>query len=244
MGRIIYILLVAASITLLSLPAFAQERTGGTREPDSEYVKSKQKPKKNDGGSLFGFLPFVGGRSKESVSSENLVPGPLPQESKPVLSKEKMEQLQTVADRWLLTSEFTEPTLRQDMESGYYRDYVVFSSEYRVEVLRGDAENNPFVGHVYVKGDYFRTEAHDNSDDAESDFSFKYQPREFRLVFDRVEKWDYSDDPHEAPFTFTERWEFRRLQSRSTVDFSEGAGLSDKRSATEERDETPEQPGD
>ena len=242
MDRTIYILLMAVSINLLSFSAFAQERRTGASEPDSEYMKSEREPRDVGGGSFFDFIPFLGGRSREAVPSERLVPTPLPKKSKPVLSKEKMGQLQAAAERWLLTSEFTEPMLRQDEDTRYYRDYIVFSGEYVMEVMRGDTEERPFVGHVYVKGDYFKTEAHGDPDAAESDFSFKYQKRDFRLIFDRVEKWDYSENHDEYPFTFTERWEFHKLQSRPTVDLSRNASSSIERSATENGDGMPPEP--
>jgi hypothetical protein len=244
MVRPIYISLVAVSISLIPLTTFAQERPSGIREQDSEYVESERTSSNDESGGLFGFLPFLRGQPREGVPSERLVPAPLPEESKPVLSKKKMEQLQAAAERWLLTSEFTEPTLRQNERDRYYRDYIVFSGEYRIEVLRGNAEDKPFFAYIYVKGDYFRTEAHDDPDDAESDFSFEYQPREFRLIFDRVEKWDYSDNADEAPFAFTEQWEFRKFQSRPTVDSSKDARPPDERRATEERDGMPEPAGE
>ncbi|UCD57406.1 MAG: hypothetical protein JSV16_16645 [Candidatus Hydrogenedentota bacterium] len=224
-------LLVTISIGFSPVSAFAKGREADSREPDSEYMEKEREKKKGSG--LFDFLPFVGGRSKE-VSPEKLVPSPLPLQSKPVLSKGKLEELGVVADQWLQMSEFTEPTVRRDEGGGYFRDYIVFAGEYRVEVLRGDAEDKPFVGYVYVKGDYFRTRSHGEPADAESDFNFTYRPNEFRLIFDRVERWDYSYDPDEEPFTFTERWEFRRLQSRPIIDISEGVGISDTGAAGED----------
>ncbi|MBI4831065.1 MAG: hypothetical protein HY801_05825, partial [Candidatus Lindowbacteria bacterium] len=202
------------------------QRKTGAEEPDSEYVDSDAKSEqKEEGGGLFDFLPFVGEPPKK-VESEKLTPSPLPRESKPVLSKKKMEELQMAADRWLTTSEYTEPTLRRNSKGEYYRDYIVFANEYKAEVLRGDDDEKPFVGNVYVKGDYFHTKPHFNSAAAQADFQFDYQAREFRLIFDRIEKWDYSQNLDDEPFTFTERWEFRKLQARPVIGISEDAKSS------------------
>ncbi|MBI5116731.1 hypothetical protein HZA56_09685 [Candidatus Poribacteria bacterium] len=180
---------------------------------------------KAESGGLLDFLPFVGGEPKK-VEPEKLTPSPLPKESKPVLSARKMQELQEVADKWLTTSEYTEPMLRRNGNREYYRDYIVFATEYKAEVLRGDKDERPFVGNIYVKGDYFFTKAHPSAADAESDFSFDYQPREFRVVFERLERWDYSDKLDEKPFVFTERWEFRKLQTKSVVGLPESAPAS------------------
>jgi hypothetical protein len=205
---------------LLFLPAFTWAQEASSREPDSEYVEKGREPESEEGGGLFDFLPFVGGGQKK-IELERLVPTPKPERSKPVFSKRNMEELQATAGVWLLSSEFTEPTVRQDGEGKYYRDYIIFGDEYEAEVVRGDAEDKPFVGHIYIKGDYFKTRSHDTAEDARSDFKFKYQPRDFRVVFNRTEKWEYSDDPNSDPFLFVQRWEFHNLQSRFAVDFSE-----------------------
>ncbi len=180
--------------------------------------------KEEQGSGLFDFLPFVSGRAKE-IPPEDLAPAE-PKRNKSPLAKRDMEEFQMVAERWLLASEFTEPTVRRDKEGKYYRDYIVFAKEYTMEVVRGDLEHRPFIGYIYAKGDYFRTKSHDAPDDARSDFGFKYQPRNFRLIFDRVEKWEFSDNPNEEPLTFAERWEFRTLQVRGIAEFSEGAWFS------------------
>lgn len=241
MRRIFIIgLLVAALSCLYSISAFAQTRKTDRRPPDSEYVE--QEPKAERGGGLFDFLPFTTRRSKK-VQQEDLAPSPLPKESKPVLSDEDMGELRLVADRWLLTSEFTEPTVRQDEHGKFYRDYIVFAGEYRVEVVRGDTEERPFIAYAYVKGDYFKTQSHDERQEAESDFDFKYEPLDFRLIFERVEEWEYSENPNEEPFTFTAEWQFRRLQSRVQIDVPEGTGASEETPAGEGGVEAPEPAG-
>jgi hypothetical protein len=216
-----FLILVLASP--LSVSAFAQDREADEREPDSKYVE-KPDAKKGQGSGLFDFLPFVDGRAKE-VPLEDLAPA-IPEQKKSPLSTRDMEEFRLVAERWLLASEFTEPTVRREKEDKYYRDYIVFAKEYTIEVVRGDSEHHPFIGHIYAKGDYFRTKSHDAHDDARSDFGFKYQPRDFRLIFDRVEKWEFSDNPNEEPLTFAERWEFRTLQVHGVAGLSEDALLS------------------
>jgi hypothetical protein len=204
---------------LFSLPAFAQTERPESRKLDSEYVEKEKGAERDDEGGLFDFLPFVdSGRKK--IQPENLRPSPKPKRSRPLFSKEAMEELQLTARVWLLTSGYTEPTVREDGDGGYYRDYIVFADEYEAEVVRGDAESSPFIGYIYIKGDYFKTKSHPNADAAKADFKFKYQQRDFRVVFHRVEQWEYSDNPNEEPFTFIERWEFQNLQSRFAVDFS------------------------
>ena len=210
-AAICFFSIVLLALCVLPAPARAQGTTA--REPDSEYVEKKPAPKPRGGGGLFDFLPFVGSRPRK-VEPEKLEPAPPPEESRPVLFKNEVEQLRGVAERWVLTSEFTEPTVRQEEGGGYYRDYVVFADEYQAKVLRGDKEDIPFIGHIYIKGDYFRTGAHGTAEEARADFKFNYQTREFRVIFDRVEKWEYSDNPAEEPFAFVERWEYSGLQSR------------------------------
>lgn len=191
-------------------PALAQTEEEGNA-PDSAYLE-EDKPN-DDGGGLFDFLPFVGGRSKP-VTPEVLTPSPKPKKAQPVLSEKDLMELRLAAERWLLSSEFTEPTVRQADGDGYYRDYIVFTREYEVEVLRGRGDETPFLANVYVDGDYFRTSSHPKAEDAKSDYDFKHELLEFRLVFERVEKWEYSDNPNEDPIVFRELWEFRKLQSR------------------------------
>ena len=156
------------------------------------------------------------------VESEELKPSPKPQASKPELRKKEVLQLRAIAERWLLTSEFIEPTVRVDADGRYYRDYIVFATEYEARVLRGDTREVPFIGHVHIQGDYFKTRSHETSEAARSNFKFKYETRDFRLIFDRVEKWEYSLEPTAEPFAFVERWEYRTLQSRPSVNLSEG----------------------
>ena len=204
----------------LQSSAFAQARKTQEREPDSKYVEKKEDRKRRSGGGLFDFLPFVGGR-RTKVAPEDLKPSPTPQESKPALQKKELEQLRGVAERWVLSTEYAEPTTRQDDKGGHYRDYIVFADEYEAKVLRGKSEENPFIGHIYIQGDYFKTASHDSPEAARSDFKFTYQSREFRVVFDRIKKWEYSNEPDDEPFQFVERWEFNGLQSRPTVDMVE-----------------------
>ncbi len=204
------------SIVLSALcvwPAPARGEDTSAREPDSEYVEKKPVPKRREGGGLFDFLPFVGSRPRK-VEPEKLEPSPPPEESKPVLFKSEVEQLRGVTEKWVLTSEFTEPTVRQEEGGGHYRDYIVFADEYQAKVMRGDKEEIPFIGHIYINGDYFKTGAHSTAEEDRADFKFNYQAREFRVIFNRVEKWEYSDIPTDEPFAFVERWEYSGLQSR------------------------------
>lgn len=211
---------LALLVGFSSAPVFAQARKTQEREPDSKYVEKEPTRKRSEGGGFFDFLPFVGGR-KTKIAPENLKPSPLPQESKPVLEQRELAQLRGVAERWVLGTEYAEPTIRQDENGRHYRDYIVFSDEYEAKVMRGESEENPFIGHIYINGDYFNTKPHDSPEDARTDFKFNYQTREFRVVFNRIEKWEFSDDPNDEPFRFVERWEFGGLQSRPVVDLSE-----------------------
>jgi hypothetical protein len=200
--------------------ALAQARKPPEPEPDSEYVEKRDSPKRDDSGGLLDFLPFVR-RKPAKVEPETLTPSPLPQESKPVLQREELAQLRSVAENWVLTSEYAEPAIRQDDNGQFYRDYIVFADEYEAKVLRGRSQEKPFIGHVYIKGDYFKTQSHNDPESASADFKFKFLTREFRVVFDRVKKWEYSSDPDSEPYIFVERWEFNGLQSRSVVSLSE-----------------------
>jgi len=213
-----FVLAIALGFTHNS--AFAQERKAPQPEPDSVYVEKDDSSQRSDSGGLLDFLPFVR-RKSSKVESEVLTPSPLPQESKPVLQKEELDQLRAVAEKWVLTSEYAEPTVRQDENGQFYRDYMVFADEYEAKVLRGRSQEQPFVGHVYIKGDYFKTQSHDTPESAAADFKFKFLTREFRIVFDRIKKWEYSSDPGSEPYVFAERWEFNGLQSRSVVTLSE-----------------------
>ncbi len=232
------LILLSASVLLapLSRPATAQARKPTEPEPDSEYVEKKSVPKRSEGGGLFDFLPFVGSRQR-SIEPEKLEPSPAPRESRPVLFESELVQLRGVAEKWVLTTEFAEPTVRQEGDGRYYRDYIVFADEYEAKVLRGKTDKVPFIGHIYIKGDYFRTSSHDTGDDARADFKFNYQTREFRVVFDRVEQWEYSEDPAQAPFAFIERWEFRGLQSRPVVTLP--ANIPSSAPPTPEKERTP-----
>jgi hypothetical protein len=196
----------------------AEERKTPEREPDSAYVEKSDAPRKSGG--LFDFLPFTR-RKSTKIEPENLEPSPLPQESKPVLQQKELDQLRTVAEQWVLGTEYAEPTVREDKEGRYYRDYIVFADEYEAKVLRGQSEERPFIGHVYIRGDYFLTRAHDKPEDAAADFKFDFQTREFRIIFDRIKKWEYAADLGAEPFTFVERWVFRGLQSRPVVSLPE-----------------------
>jgi hypothetical protein len=199
-------------------PAAAQTSAPEAKEPVSEYVEGgSESAEEEEGGGLLDFLPFVGGESKE-IQLEKLLPSPQPRRTGPELSKESMAELQMTASLWIRGSEFTEPTVRQDKKGRYYRDYVVFADEYEAEIRRGDSHDKPFIGYIYVKGDYFKTESHETPEAAQNDFAFQYQPREFRIIFHRIEKWEYSDELNGGPFVFSERWEFRNLQSRVAVD--------------------------
>jgi len=212
----------------------AQGRKAPEREPDSEYVEKRDTSKRRGG--LFDFLPFVGSRTRK-VEPERLEPSPRPQASKPVLLKGELEQLRGAAEKWVLGSEHTEPTVRQDENGRHYRDYIVFANEYEAKVLRGQSDEVPFIGHIYIKGDYFKTRSHEMPEGARADFKFSYQTREFRVIFDRTEKWEYSDDPAEEPFMFVERWEFQGLQSRPVVNLSHD--LSSPFSSPEEMEKAP-----
>jgi hypothetical protein len=223
----------------LLAPVWAQTQESTGRQRDSEYMEKKEESENDDGGGLFDFLPFVDGGPKK-IQPENLRPSPKPQRSKPFFSAEDMEELQMTAHMWLLGSEFTEPTVRQDEEGKYYRDYIVFGDEYEAEVVRGDSESSPFIGYIYIKGDYFKTTSHPTPDAAKADFKFKYQPRDFRVVFKRVERWEYSDNPNEEPFGFIERWEFQNLQSRFAVDFSGDDNPERAATPTDDEVQTPE----
>lgn len=234
--KTIITLSLAILFGLFHSSAFSQARPTPKYEPDSEYIEKKDTLKRRNGGGLFSFLPFVG-RSKTRVEPEKLEPSPPPQESKPALREKELEQLRGVAERWALTSEFIEPTVRQDEHGRYYRDYIVFADEYEAKVMLGDSEARPFIGHIYIKGDYFQTRSHDTPDDARSDFKFEYQTREFRVIFDRVEKWQYSYEPNDEPFAFVKRWEFGGLQSRPVVNLSKDILPSE--SPVEKEDVTP-----
>jgi len=216
-------LLAAVIILLYSRSAIAETQKGTPKstEPDSAYVDKGEAKPEEGGGGLLDFLPFFGGHSKKTAPPEQLTPSPLPEASKPVLSKDDLDELREDANEWLTTSEITEPAVRVDESGKYYRDYVVFASDYKIDVLRGSGKDKPFVANIYVQGDYFKTKTYDDSSHAQADFDFKYQALEFRVVFEREEKWEYSPDPNEEPFRYTERWEFRKLQSRAKVNLPE-----------------------
>lgn len=216
-------LLAAAVITLYLRSAVAETEKNAPKstEPDSAYVDKGEGKPEEGGGGLLDFIPFFGGRSKKALPPEQLSPSPLPEASKPVLSKDDLDELREDANEWLTTSEITEPAVRVDENGKYYRDYVIFGSDYKIDVLRGTGKDKPFVANIYVQGDYFKTKTYDDSSQAKADFDFKYQPLEFRVVFERVEKWEYSPSPNDEPFKYTERWEFRKLQSRAKVNLPE-----------------------
>jgi hypothetical protein len=221
----------------LQSPAAAEAKKKQAREPDSVYVEKKEDRKQQRSSSgFFDFLPFIGGR-KAKVAPEDLKPSPPPQESKPVLQKKELAQLRIVAEQWILGTEYAEPTTRQGDSGKSYRDYIVFSDEYEAKVLRGESEENPFIGHIYIQGDYFKTASHDSPEEASSDFKFTHQSREFRVIFDRIKKWEYSDKPGDEPFRFVERWEFNSLQSRPVADMSEILSTPDP--PMEEMEEAP-----
>lgn len=207
--------------------AFGETGRDGGQFPDSLYIERDEESTDREGRGLLDFLPFFGDNSRR-VPSEDLKPSPLPRESKPVLKKDELEELQAVVNEWILTSDATEPKLRTDQAGRYYRDYVVFEREYRIEVLRGKTEEHPFLAHVYVSGDYFRTKSHYDPAEAQSDFNFNYEKLDFRIIFERVEHWEYSDDSSQEPFVFREEWEFRKTQSRSKVTNSERSQNSEE----------------
>lgn len=241
MKRIFILSFLAATLIIFySRPALAEtEKTNQkSAEPDSAYVDKGEKPAEQGG--LLDFLPFFGGHSKKTLPPEQLTPSPLPEASKPVLSKDDLEELREDANEWLTTSEITEPAVRMDENGKYYRDYVVFASDYKIDVLRGAGKDKPFVANIYVQGDYFKTKMYNDSSHAQADFDFKYQPLEFRVVFERVEKWEYSPSPNEEPFQYTEKWEFRKLQSRAKVDLPEQSPAPAQ--PAEKSDLTPEAP--
>lgn len=221
MRRLVAIFVVALVVIGVPCPfTLAQDEEEDVSRrpvPDSEYFQKDERPEPAERAGFFDFLPFVGD-NRAKVSPEKLRPSPLPKKSERVFSPRQMEELRKTAAQWLLASEFTEPTIRRDEEGKHYRDYIVFANEYEIEVLRGDSDDVPFIGHVYVKGDYFTTRPHDEPEEARSDFKFQYKQSDFRLIFERSEKWDYSDNPDEDPFMFREEWEFKKIQSRPAVE--------------------------
>ena len=237
MKRITVISLSLAILLGLSHSSLiAQERKTPEREPDSAYVEKSDDARRSEGGGLLDFLPFVR-RKPTKIEAENLKPSPLPQESKPVLQRKELDQLRAVAEQWVLNTEYAEPTVREEEKGRFYRDYMVFADEYEAKVLRGRSEEKPFIGHVYIKGDYFQTQTHDNSESAAADFKFDFHTREFRVIFDRIKKWEYAVDPGAEPFTFVERWEFNGLQSRPVVNLPKD--LTQPKPPQKEEDQTP-----
>jgi len=223
MRRLVAIFVVTLAVVGALCPliqAQDEEEVGSRRPvPDSEYFQKDERPKPAERGGFFDFLPFVGD-NRAKVAPEKLRPSPLPRKSERVFSPKQMEELRKTAAQWLLASEFTEPTVRRDEEGKHYRDYIVFANEYEIEVLRGDSDDVPFTGHVYVKGDYFTTSPHDEPEEARSDFKFQYKQRDFKLIFERSERWEYSDNPGEEPFMFREEWEFQKIQSRPAIELA------------------------
>jgi hypothetical protein len=208
-----------AALLFLPLIVFAENERRVEKEPNSAYVEHEEQAPQSGG--LLDFLPFFGGSRKQRVPQEKLVPSPNAGEGKKVISEDDLTELKQVAGHWLLTSEITEPAVRKTEEESYYRDYIVFDDEYKIEVLRGDSAGNPFIAYVYVQGDYFQTAMHPSREEAEADYDFKYQRLDFRVVFERVEKWDYSLNSAEVPIVFREEWHFRKLQSKANVNASE-----------------------
>lgn len=231
MKRLFFLSLVAGLVVACPPKGHPQTKESGTRTSDSVYVDTGEKPS-DEGGGLLDLLPFVGSRSKK-VSEEKLTPSPPPAESKPVLSEDDLNELKAVAQHWLRTSAITDPSVRKAENGKYFRDYIVFGDEYTIDVLRGTGPETPFVAHVRVKGDYFQTQMHDTPEEAKLDYEFNYRPLEFRVIFRRVEKWDYSVNTEEPPFVFRENWVFEKLQSRVNVETStaspppESGGASD-----------------
>ena len=208
-----------AALLLFPLVASAQNERRTEKEPDSAYIEhEEQRPQS---GGLFDFLPFIGGSRKQRVPQEKLRPSPKAGENKQVISEDELNELKQVAGQWLLTSGITEPAVRKAEGGNYYRDYIVFDDEYKIEVVKGDSAEKPFIAYVYVQGDYFQTAAHPSREEAETDYDFKYQRLDFRVIFERVEKWDYSLSSAEVPIVFHEEWHFRKLQSKATVNASE-----------------------
>lgn len=227
MKKVVFTALVLAVMTgLIYSPAFAE-----TAKPETGESEAAREDAVSDGaageeksGGVFDFLPFVGDDGVK-VAPETLKPSPKPRKIKPKLEKKEVDQLRGVAERWVLASEYTEPTIRVSDDGEYYRDYIVFANKYEAKVLRGKSADVPFIGQVYINGDYFRTRSHETADEARADFKFKYQIREFRIVFNRIEKWEFSIDSSDEPFVFVERWEFDGIQSRAIRDASEAAPL-------------------
>ncbi|RJP21805.1 MAG: hypothetical protein C4520_09110 [Candidatus Abyssobacteria bacterium SURF_5] len=207
-----------ALLLLVFLPAHAFPQEDGRNEPDSLYLE-REDSLKNESGGLLDFLPFFGNKRNE-IRNERLLPSPSPKASKPVLAARELNELKTFAGNWLLTSEITEPAVRKTEDDSYYRDYIVFDDEYTIEVMRGDSPEKPFIGYVYARGDYFQTAPHETAEEARSDFNFKYQPLDFRVIFERIEKWDYSTESQEAPIVFREQWVFQKLQSKAKAETS------------------------
>ena len=211
--------LAIAALVLVPLAAFSENDGTGGEDPDSAYMEREEQPKNEETGFL-DLLPFFG--NKKQIPKEKLQP-PDAAESKPAISDEDLNELKAVVGHWLLTSEITEPAVRKTEDGSHYRDYVVFGDEYRIDVVKGASREEPYLANVYVRGDYFQTQTHDSVERAQSDYSFKYQPLDFRVIFAHVEKWDYSSNSEEAPIIFREQWVFRKLQSKASATTSEEA---------------------
>jgi hypothetical protein len=182
-------------------------------------VEREEAPRESGGG-LLDFLPFFGGAQRPQAPDEPLLPS-LPPTDKTIVPEEDLSDLKMVTGHWLLTSEITEPAARKSEDGRYYRDYIVFDDEYRIEVVKGDSPETPFLARVYVRGDYFHTAAHESAESAQSDYNFQYEPLDFRVLFERVERWDYSTGSEEEPIVFREQWVFRKLQSKAKGDVSQ-----------------------
>lgn len=201
------------------LNIFAETEESPPREPDSVYVEQEERAE-DSGGGLLDFLPFFGEGKQPQASDEALEPSPPPRD-KTNVPEEDLSELKMVTGHWLLTSEITEPSVRKTEDGRYYRDYIVFDDEYKIEVVRGDSPEKPYIARVYVRGDYFHTAPHESAERAQSDYDFQYEPLNFRVLFERIEKWDYSAGSEENPIVFREQWVFRKLQSQAKTDISQ-----------------------
>jgi hypothetical protein len=211
MKKIALVLPALISVMLFPAGVFSQTEDHHGNVPNSAYLDNEDETKGESGG-LLDMLPFFGNKKKE-VPAENLAPAPARQ-NKPALPEEDINELRMMVGNWLVSSEITEPAVRKADDGKYYRDYIVFNDEYRIDVLRGDSSEKPFMAHIFVEGDHFQTAMHDTSEEAKLDRNFSYKHLDFRVIFERVEKWDYSVSTEEAPIIFREQWVFKKLQSK------------------------------
>ncbi len=242
MKKSVLVILSVFLVFVVAGKSFSEDETSREKRTRSVYVDSQDEEGSATGGGILDFLPFIGNHSNK-VPKEDLAPSP--PEKKPALSEEELNQLKAVVSHWLITSEITEPAVRNTEDGRYYRNYIVFSEEYRIDVLRGESPEKPFVANVYVRGDHFRTAPHETTEEAQSDRDFAFEPLEFRIIFEKVEKWDYSSALDEPPFVFREEWQFRKLQSKVNLEQADASPAAPKNASLPQesvRDVKPEGP--